>query len=172
MDFYSILSIDTDSPGNQIVAVIGGGGKSTFITRVATELVQKGLKVIVTATTKIQAVPEIEPLLTDDIADFQNELNILLDEKNIALVAKDYYKDDRLIGISRNSVTELGKFADVVLVEADGTRQRPMKTHKEYEPVIPSSTDHVVVLCGAEVIGKELSNKNVHRAELFAKKVT
>ncbi len=170
MKFYKIIHPDIRKLRGQVVSFIGGGGKSTLLHRIGRELARKDLKVILTTTTKMQVFPNTGLVLQQEREDYLDELQVLLEELGIVIVAKDYYKADTLSGVNTQSVQMLKRLADVVLIEADGSRQRPLKTHKLYEPPIPIITNTVVVLCAAEVVGKPLSNSTVHRAELFSEK--
>jgi molybdenum cofactor cytidylyltransferase len=58
--------------------------------------------------------------------------------------------------------------ADVILVEADGSRSRPFKAPGVYEPVVPQSTTILVPIAGMNAIGKTLDEEHVHRAEIVA----
>jgi probable selenium-dependent hydroxylase accessory protein YqeC len=170
MQFYSIIHPRHDRIKGKVISVIGGGGKTSFINRAARELADLGLRVIVTSTTKLQAPADIPLLLTADPDTFGSDLRGLLKEVGIVVIAKKFYREDRLLGVPKVFISELKKVADVILIEADGTRQKPLKTHKDYEPVIPLITDMVVVVCGAEIVGQQLNEDNVHRSELFSQK--
>ncbi len=69
------------------------------------------------------------------------------------------------MGIDPAWIGQLKKQLQVthVLVEADGSRGRPLKAPAEHEPVIPASTDVVVAVVGLSVIGQALSEEFVHR---------
>ncbi|HKJ28099.1 MAG TPA: selenium cofactor biosynthesis protein YqeC, partial [Anaerolineales bacterium] len=54
-----------------------------------------------------------------------------------------------------------------LLVEADGSRRKPLKAPAAHEPVIPSFTETVVVLAGMSGMGKPLGETWVHRPERF-----
>jgi len=56
-----------------------------------------------------------------------------------------------------------------LLIEADGSRQLPMKAPVAHEPVIPPFVDTVVVLAGLSALDKPLSPQTVHRPEEFAR---
>jgi molybdenum cofactor cytidylyltransferase len=45
---------------------------------------------------------------------------------------------------------------------------RPFKAPADYEPVIPAETTLVVVVVGADVLGRSLDAEHVHRPELVA----
>ena len=54
---------------------------------------------------------------------------------------------------------ELNKYADIVLVEADGAKRLPIKIPREGEPVIPENTDICIVCMGIDAVGKKISEK-------------
>ncbi|MFQ6115174.1 MAG: selenium cofactor biosynthesis protein YqeC [bacterium] len=170
MKFYQIINSDLNGLKGQVVSVIGGGGKSTLIETIGKELLDKHLKVILTSTTKFQPMPAIESVLKTQNKDYLNNLRKILQEKKIALLARDYYKGERLLGVEKEEIAEILNLADTVLIEADGCRQRSLKTHKEYEPVIPEISTTVIIICGADVVGKPLNEETVHRADLFSQK--
>lgn len=171
MHFYSLIDSDINKIKNQAISIIGGGGKSSLLEKLGKELVERKLRVILTTTTKIQPLPKIALVLQSKNGNYLTELKTILHELSIALVAKEFYKEkNKLIGVNQPSVSQLKKQADVVLIEADGSRQRGLKTHKEHEPVIPVASESVIIICGADMVGEPLSEKTVHRAELFSKK--
>jgi molybdenum cofactor cytidylyltransferase len=55
------------------------------------------------------------------------------------------------------------------LVEADGSRQRPLKAPGKHEPPIPSFAETVLVVAGLSGLGKPLDDENVHRPEIFGR---
>ena len=56
-----------------------------------------------------------------------------------------------------------------LLIEADGSRQKPLKAWAEHEPPIPSFVEQVVEVVGLSGVGKLLDTESVHRPELFSK---
>jgi molybdenum cofactor cytidylyltransferase len=56
-----------------------------------------------------------------------------------------------------------------LLIEADGSRQRPLKAPADHEPVIPEFVDAVIVVAGMTGLGKPLTEQFVHRPEIFAR---
>lgn len=55
-----------------------------------------------------------------------------------------------------------------LLIEADGSREKPLKGWAEHEPPIPSFVDVVVQVVGLSGLGKALLEAHVHRAEIFS----
>ncbi len=170
MKFSKIIHTDPNRIRGQIVSVIGGGGKTSLIEAIAQELRQVGFKVVVTTTTKLNPLPRVALVLKEHSPNFAVELAILLQENRLVVVGQDYYKGQTLKGLRRNAVPGLLRYGDVVLVEADGCRQRPLKTHKSYEPPIPAASTTVIIVCGARAVGQRLDEAYVHRLDLFARK--
>jgi molybdenum cofactor cytidylyltransferase len=144
-----------------IVSLVGGGGKTTTMNHLASELVKKGLKVIVTTTTHI--FPPDNPsmlLLTGDINEVRAELKV----KDLIVLAGSRGKE-KLKGIDPLWVKDLIKHADAVLIEADGSRNKPFKAPHDHEPVIPPSSTIVLPLVGTDAAYKPLSEEWSHRTD-------
>lgn len=62
----------------------------------------------------------------------------------------------------------LSRLADYVLVEADGSAQRPMKAHAPHEPVIPSMAGQTILVVGASGFGRPIAQA-AHRPERYAR---
>jgi molybdenum cofactor cytidylyltransferase len=62
-----------------------------------------------------------------------------------------------------------GYHAIPLLIEADGSRGKPLKGWADHEPPIPSFVTQVVQVAGLVGLGKPLNDENVHRAELFSR---
>lgn len=63
-------------------------------------------------------------------------------------------------------VEQLSALADVVLVEADGSRRHPVKVPAPWEPVIPSCTTLVAAVAGLSCL-EQSPQACCHRAELW-----
>jgi len=108
MPFYSLLDSSINSFKGQIISVIGGGGKSSLLKKIGQELVNLNLKVILTTTTKIKPFPNTGlVLLKDRGQDIREELTYMLYELKIVMVAKDRYKEDRLVGVDTEIICPL-----------------------------------------------------------------
>ncbi len=57
----------------------------------------------------------------------------------------------------------------ILLIEADGARQKPLKAPAQHEPPIPIWVPMVVVVAGLSGLGQPLSSEHVHRPEIFSK---
>lgn len=76
----------------------------------------------------------------------------------------------KLVGIPPEWVRLLRDlpWAAAVLVEADGSRGRPLKAPAEWEPVLPECASLVVGLAGLDAQGTPLDDVHVHRADRLA----
>ena len=137
-----------------ITALIGGGGKTSTMYALSEELRKKG-SVIVCTSTHILCPPQypFRPLLSAKLA--------------FGEVISTGIFDGHKLSIPEQSFDELTQFADYVLVEADGSRQLPLKAHASHEPVIPKETNKVIVVIGIDGLGKPIKDV-AHRPELYA----
>lgn len=62
-----------------------------------------------------------------------------------------------------------GYHAIPLLIEADGSREKPLKAWADHEPPIPSFVETVVQVAGLTGLGKPLNEENVHRPEIFSR---
>ena len=154
--------------GKPLVCFVGGGGKTTSMFTLATELAAQGKRVVTTTTTRLFAAQRNQSPAWCAINDLDT-LSRLLDEHGQCLVttANESWEDGKAQGITAEETEALlaRDDVDVVLCEADGSRTRPFKAPADHEPVIPTTTTHVVALVGADVFGKPLNATNVHRPE-------
>lgn len=154
---------------DEMVALIGAGGKTTTLFRLASELRAAGGKILVTTTTKIfkPAKPHIDRLfLVEDV-------NALLSEfapvpAPVTIGAGYRISDEgKLLGLPSEWLDRLhgsGQF-DAILVEADGAASRGFKIPSETEPVVPESSSIVVWTMAIKVLDKPWDANFVHRVE-------
>lgn len=156
----------------EVIALVGGGGKTTLMYRLAEEISPER-RVVITTTTKIFFPPPSYPcIVVGDDAPDQDALNSLFQSKARPVLGSKILTEKKLKGLSLQQLACLWAdgtgTVDYILVEADGARGLSLKGHLEYEPVIPPVTTLLVVVIGAEVIGKTLDSNYVHRPEAAA----
>lgn len=140
-----------------IIAVVGAGGKTSLIKELTEKYRLEGKTVFVTTTTHMYI--EENTLCTDDAQGIIAELN-----KN-GFVMAGVREGEKIKSLSRETYESVCKYADVVLVEADGSKHMPLKYPDEKEPVIPENADEILVVCGLHGIGKKAKDC-CHRLEL------
>lgn len=154
MELWQLLDI---KPG--ITALIGSGGKTSALYRLAVELSARGT-VICTTTTHILP-PDHIPVLEDPGRD---AVSAALGAAPCLCVGRRGM--DGKLGPGGLSAASLAALADYVLVEADGSRGLPAKAHLAHEPVIPAGTGQTILLVGAGAFGRPV-HEAAHRAENF-----
>ena len=156
-----------------VLCLVGGGGKTTTMFRLAHDLAARGRRVITTTTTRI-LVPssdESDHLL---IAPSANSLLSLLANQQAEgrhlTAAAGRTGDDKLTGYSGDDIAMLaGSGAtDWILVEADGAAGKPIKAPADHEPVVPACTTHFLGVIGLDCVGKPLTKHHVHRPDRYS----
>jgi probable selenium-dependent hydroxylase accessory protein YqeC len=158
----------------EVVSLVGSGGKTTLMFRLAKDLLRKGRNVVTTTTTKIlePSREESSTLCVDsDEARLKEFVCDRIGRDHHITIAGERIGMGKLKGISPDLVTELSALPriDYILVEADGASGRPVKAPREKEPVIPSCTTLVVAIAGMDGIGAELTEENAFQPERISR---
>ena len=140
-----------------IISIVGSGGKTTLLKKLAAEYRAGGKRVFVTTTTHMYA--EEDTLLTDDPDIIVKTL------EETGFVMAGIPQGEKIKALSRETFDAVCAHADVVLVEADGSKQLPLKYPNSTEPVIPENTDRILVVCGLNALGQKAKTV-CHRLEL------
>lgn len=153
-----------DSSG-ALVAFVGAGGKTSLMLALARELPGR---VVVTTTTRMgwgqieQAAAELDALVVTYPALPTGQVGTVL------LVGER--EGEKVRGVPPEVPRELlaRNLADLVVVEADGARRRPVKAPAAHEPVIPSGATLVVPVVGIDALHGRITDV-AHRPALAAK---
>lgn len=169
MKLYLALGIAS----GDVAAFVGAGGKSSAMLTVADELAQAGMNVLVAPTTKmlVSEAQRVGPLVTSEDA---GELRMKAKEalSNAAsgvVVGSGLLSKSRVGGVEPADISTLAPLADVVLVEADGSRRRLIKGTADHEPVLPDAATLVVAVGSIHAFGAPVDQEHVHRPEHFSK---
>jgi probable selenium-dependent hydroxylase accessory protein YqeC len=138
--------------------------------RLAREFKSFRKKVLVTTTTNI-AFPETsqaDRLVLDSSKDISS-LARVEPGTIICLGSRMVGDQEKLKGIEREFVGKIYQehLFDYIVVEADGSKRRPIKAPAHYEPVIPKETTRVIGVIGLDALGKPITDQFVHRPTLF-----
>ena len=140
-----------------VTAVIGSGGKTSLLRRLAEEV--PGTAILCT-TTHIFPFSEY-PVLEHPSPE---ELRRALTDSRVVCTGTP--GPEGKLTAPQLPMETLAALADYVLVEADGSHQRPLKAHAPHEPVIPSGSRRVICVVGASGFGRPI-REAVHRPERF-----
>ena len=157
------------------IAAVGSGGKTTLLYTLAREARERGLSVLLLPTTHMQ-LPEKDGVLTGRAEDVMEKLKddgfavagvpVVSPKTAHEPSAHALSPEIQKIGFpGLETYEKAGAFADLVLVEADGSRRLPLKYPNETEPVIPEDIDLILSVTGLSALGKDPA-KFCHRKEL------
>ena len=152
-----------------MIAFAGAGGKTTAIFQLARELASP---VIVTATTHL-GIWQIPLADKHIIAESPTPLEEIEHGLNGVILVTGPIQEDKTTPIKYSLLNWLREFCgyhDIpLLIEADGSRQKPLKAPALHEPVIPEFVEQVVYVAGLPGLGKPLTEEFVHRPEIFSR---
>jgi molybdenum cofactor cytidylyltransferase len=161
-------------PVKPVVALTGAGGKTALLFRLGAELAAAGKQTLLTATTRLWA-RQIDhapfSLIGADPHLLALELPISLrGYRQVLVMAGEAPEPGKLRGLAPDAVCRLAALEDVdaAVVEADGSRERPLKAPAAHEPAIPSCATHVVTVAGMQAINQPLDERWVHRPGIAA----
>lgn len=139
----------------ELVAFTGGGGKTSLLLELSSQLGGRGDRVLMTTTTKM-GLDQTEGAEVCWSIDWR-EIELALDRGRPVFVLSEA-DDHKVLGYDPETVGDLyaESSAGYVLVEADGSRRRPLKAPAEYEPVVPQAASVVVVVMGVDAIGRTI----------------
>lgn len=132
-----------------VVSVVGAGGKTTMLHRMADEYASAGQKVFVTTTTHIVDEKK-EYFLSDPSAE---EIEKILDEFRQVWAGMPA-SGGKLKGLDEERLKRILAKDIPVLIEADGAKRKPVKLPAGHEPVIREETTHVLAVYGLDALGR------------------
>ena len=147
--------------GPGLVSLVGGGGKSSLLFALGRELPGR---VVMTTTTRIftAQMKRADEVCTLDDAGWEARLDAF--DRSLLLVGG--VEGDRATGVPADLPGRLlaRPSVDWVVVEADGSRMRPVKAPADHEPVIPAETSLLVPVVGVDALAGPI-HEVAHRPE-------
>jgi probable selenium-dependent hydroxylase accessory protein YqeC len=158
-----------------VISLVGAGGKTSLMFKLAHELSVAGASVLTTTTTRIyEPRPDQSRcvVVSDSIAELLDEARRQIDgHRHISMACHRLPDEGKLAGLTPESVDSIWKrhlFAWII-VEADGAAGRPLKAPAVHEPVIPGCTSYLVGFAGLSGVGQPLNDHWIFRPDHFAK---
>lgn len=164
------LSDALDLRPGDLVAIVGGGGKTAALYRLGVELAARSLPVLLSGTTRFTP-PEVGDPPNLLLVEGEREIREALEGGRTPLtVAAGWGSKGRLLPLELEWVDAIHRSFPglTIVVEADGSAMRPFKAPGEHEPVIPATTTLLVAVAGMDAIGRPLDERHVHRPERVA----
>ena len=165
--FSKLLGVG--SKESEVVSFVGAGGKTTALFALSKELRHR--KRLVTTTT---AIYEPNPSLWDMMIIRPDLLNDLgggvIKPDTVTVWGRSLNQENKLLGVDLECLSHVyqKKLFDVILVEADGSKRKPIKAPMDHEPVIPEESSAVVGVIGLSALNKPLNDQWVHRVKEFS----
>ncbi len=158
ISFYDLSLIK-----NIMFCVVGSNGKSTLVKKLAN--LYKNEKVLVSTTTKM-FYSEVESFIFID----KDEINSENLTKNIyTTFEKINSQNQKIIGLDSKYFENSLKNFDVVVLECDGSKKKPLKGNREFEPVVPLKATYTVGVISFNELNKKATKDNVHNIDEFLK---
>ena len=140
-------------PGaHELIALVGGGGKTTLLAALARQLPGR---VLATCTTKMEG-DAVDAWTLRHPTD--GELHRALTSRSPVLVLGDHV-GSKVRGVPPADVDAWFDLADHVVVEADGSRGRPCTAPAPHEPPVPTRATTVIAVLGADAIGRVIADQ-------------
>ncbi len=142
-----------DIKGFEVVSVVGAGGKTSLIFYLANKI---DGNVVITTSTKMR-YPRDYNVIIDDEINFDNRI----------IVTAKATIEDKIAGV--NEKIFANKDWNCVLIEADGSKMKPLKGWGEHEPVIIKESSKTIGVIDITTLGMEVNKENIFRLEEFGK---
>lgn len=163
---YIYQKFNIDLSKNEIISFVGAGGKTTTIEKLSKELSSLNKKVLVTTSTA---------MFNPNMDIYENIFIGSFPEDYVPKDSSITFYADATIGkkvkcLDLNNIEKIIKkdLFDYILIEADGSREKPIKAPNETEPVITNYTTKTVGVIGLDSLGKPIK-EICHRPEIFCK---
>jgi len=140
----------------KFVAFVGAGGKTSLIEYLASNLIGGGKTVAITSTTKIYAREPYQVLSDNRVLRNNTPLNRF----------GNTLEDGKLTAVGTEDIQRIGALYDIVLIEADGAKHKPLKFPAPHEPIIPAIAEKIFVVSGLDALFHKVGDV-VFRWELF-----
>jgi probable selenium-dependent hydroxylase accessory protein YqeC len=156
-----------------VISLVGAGGKTSLMFRIAHELSRRGDPVLTTTTTRIMMPTTGESphvILSSCPSAVVAKAKALL-KKSPHITAVSKKNDEKLAGFSLEVINTLWKtrLFKWILVEADGAAHMPLKAPDFFEPVIPECTNRLIGVIGLDAVGKPSKEPFVFRSHIYAR---
>ena len=128
-----------------IITIVGAGGKTSLMLS-ASSYLRKDYKVLVTTTTHIYMPDKKyydEMIVVSE--DEDNNLDEILEtnKKGVYIIGSEVINNSnkpKLKGLSFEMLDKITPYFDIIIIEGDGSREKPLKGWKDNEPVVYSKT--------------------------------
>lgn len=156
----------------ELITLVGAGGKTTLMYALAKELLSRNYKIVTTTSTKIYSPePAQSPALILGGVECFPEIEKALNRYGHITWAAGRAAGNKLAGVPLPALSALWSsgLADFMIVEADGSAQRPVKAPNAHEPVVPEETTLFLSVVGLSALNKPLNKEHAFRPEIIGR---
>ena len=145
--------------GRGVISITGAGGKTSSLKALGRHFRSLSRSVLLTTTTKIQSPKtfdyDMDWAFTDEVDALSHEVA----PGEGVFYAQRALMDPKKLVSPRPEVLSIliGRF-DVVIIEADGARNLPLKYHSQRDPVIVPETEATLAVMGASAYGRRVDD--------------
>lgn len=150
-----------------IISIVGSGGKTSLLFTLANEL-KSEFRVLLSTSAKIEKPP------SDKYDYIYTNIDSYLNDKKpnnngITVISKGINsKTNKLIGIKDGDLDLLLPYFDIVIIEADGSKELPLKGWKSHEPPVLEKTNKTVGVLPANLVNKKIKKDFIYGFEEFS----
>ena len=181
-DLEALRSGDLDETGDlvrafglrdsRVIALCGSGGKTGLMSALVDAFARDpSERILATTTTKFGSDEHCGPWRACRVADAA-AIRSLGERYATPVIA---YRDldvgrERLLGFSADTIDAVARDSGYtrMIIEADGSRRRPLKAPDGNEPVFPATADTVIAVAGLSGLGQQLNDAAVFRPERWS----
>lgn len=157
-----------------IITIVGAGGKTSLMFS-ASSLLRKNYRVLVTTTTNIYVPDEklYDEMIMLSEMKYDNYKNIIENSKNGVYVIGNYIENKlgenkpKIKGLNSKILDEISPYFDIVLIEGDGSKEKPLKGWRDDEPVVYDKSTKIIGVVDISSIGLKINENNIHRLDKF-----
>lgn len=157
---------------SRVISLCGSGGKTSLMAALMRDFARDPAERLLATTTTKMGLDERDgfgrALQAESAADILAKTR---DDRGPVLAYRRLdCERERLRGFATDVIDEVarsGRFTRL-LVEADGSRRRPLKAPDAGEPVFPATTDTVIAVAGLSGLGRPLREETVFRADCWS----
>lgn len=142
-----------DLRAHELIALVGGGGKTTSLLALARQL---SGRVLLTTTTRMGA--DQTKALRTLTGPTDDEITAMLADRTPVFVRRAVGAG-KSIGMSPDDCDRWFELADHVVVEADGAAKQPFTAPRPHEPVVPSRTTLLIACIGGDALGRVIADQ-------------
>lgn len=157
---------------SRVIALCGSGGKTSLLSALVHAFAGNPAEHILATTTTKFGLDEIDGPWHAHQADDADAIRSAGAHEKKPVLAYRYLDSERgrLLGYPGCIVDALVQDNGYtrIIVEADGSRRRPLKAPNAEEPVFPATTDTVIAVAGLSGLGRPLHENTVFRPEIWS----